>query len=72
MTTPTLELYPSAPLEKKDLEQKRDKKLNDANSFNNSKNTFEEKIFISKVKFINQTRIEKLSKTLTSKLESVT
>ena len=31
-------LYPSAPLENKDIEQRLEKKLNDVNSFNNSIN----------------------------------
>ena len=35
MTTPTFKIYPSALLEKDDLEQRLDKKFNDVNSFNN-------------------------------------
>ena len=34
MTTPALKLYPSAPLEKDDLEQRLEKKLIDVNSLN--------------------------------------
>ena len=37
-------LYPSAPLENIDLEQRLEKKLNDANSFNNSNNNIKEMI----------------------------
>ena len=35
-------LYPSAPLEKIDLEQRLEKKINDVNSFNNSINNIKE------------------------------
>ena len=38
MTTPTLKFYPSAPPEIEDLEQGLEKKLNNANSFNNDIN----------------------------------
>ena len=37
-------LYPSAPLENSDLEQRLEKKLNDLNSFNNSINNIKEMI----------------------------
>ena len=37
-------LYPSAPLEKIDLEQRLEKKLNDVNSFNNHIINIEEMI----------------------------
>ena len=37
-------LYPSAPLEKKDLEQRLEKKLNAVNNFNNNMNNIEELI----------------------------
>ena len=37
-------IYPSAPLENIDLEQRLVKKLNDANSFNNHINNIKEKI----------------------------
>ena len=37
-------LYPSAPLEKIDLEQRLEKKLNDVNSFNNHINNIKEMI----------------------------
>ena len=38
MTTPTLKLYPSAPLENNDLEHRLEKKLNDVYSFKYSVN----------------------------------
>ena len=34
MTTPTLRLYPSVPLEINDLEQRLEEQLNDVNNFN--------------------------------------
>ena len=37
-------LYPSAPLENIDLEQRLEKKINDVNSFNNSINNIKEMI----------------------------
>ena len=37
-------LYPSAPLENIDLEQRLKKKINDVNSFNNSINNIKEMI----------------------------
>ena len=37
-------IYPSAPLENIDLAQRLEKKLNDANSFNNHINNIKEKI----------------------------
>ena len=37
-------LYPSAPIEKDDIEQRLEKKLNDVNGFNNSNNNLEEMI----------------------------
>ena len=42
MTTPTLKLYPSATLEKDELEQILEKNLNDVNTFSNSNNNFKE------------------------------
>ena len=38
MEQKTHRLYPSAPLENRDLEQRLEKKLNDVNNFNNSVN----------------------------------
>ena len=37
-------LYPSVPLEKKELEQRLEKKINDVNSFNNYINNIKEMI----------------------------
>ena len=46
MTTPTLKLYPSAPLENtnNNLEERLEKRLSDVNSFNNSVNNIKEMI----------------------------
>ena len=44
MEAKTDRLYPSAPLENFDLQQRLEKKLNDVNSFNNSINNIIEKI----------------------------
>ena len=44
MTTPTSKKYPSAPLEKEDLEQRLEKKLNDLSFFNNHINNIKEMI----------------------------
>ena len=43
-------LYPSAPLQQDDLEQRLEKKLNDANSFNNHINNIREMITYFKTK----------------------
>ena len=43
-------LYPSAPLENIDLEQRLEKKINDVNSFNNSINNIKEMITYFKKK----------------------
>ena len=60
MTTPKLKLYPTASLDKSDLQQRLEKKLkdvNDVNSFYNSINNIKEMInFFSKTKTINQKR----------------
>ena len=37
-------IYPSAPLENIDLEERREKKLNDVNTFNTSINNFKKRI----------------------------
>ena len=44
METKTDRLYPSAPLENIDLEQRIEKKLNDVNSFDNHINNIKEMI----------------------------
>ena len=44
MEAKTDRLYPSAPLEKDDLEQRLEKKQNDVKSFNNHINKIKEKI----------------------------
>ena len=43
-------LYPSAPLENIDLEQRLERKINDVNSFNNSINNIKEMIIFFKDK----------------------
>ena len=53
MTTPTLKIYPSAPLEKNKLNQKLEENLNDVNIFKNSiKNVVFERLLNSKTKTI--------------------
>ena len=44
MEQKTDRLYPSAPLENNDLDQRLGKKTNDVNGFNNSINNFKEMI----------------------------
>ena len=44
MTRPQLKVYPSAPVEKDDVEQRLEEKLNDVNSFINSINNNKEMI----------------------------
>ena len=44
MEAKTDRLYPSAPLENIDLEQRSEKKINDVNSFNNHINNIKEMI----------------------------
>ena len=68
MSTPTLNLNPSAPLEKDDSEQRLEKKLNYVNSFNNS---IKEMITYFKDKNKKSTKIYRDYRTLTSMLESV-
>ena len=63
-------LYPSAPLEYNDLEQRLEKKLNDVNSFNNHINNIKELTTNFKGKKINQ-RTDKNYKTPNTILESV-
>ena len=64
-------LYPSAPLENNDLEQRLEKKLNDVNSFNNSINNIKEMITYFKVKNNKLKKRYKNYKTLNTVLESV-
>ena len=64
-------LYPSAPLEKIDHEQRLKKKINDVNGFNNHINNIKKMIKYFKIKTINQKRIKKNYKTLNTILESI-
>ena len=64
-------LYPGAPLEKDDLEQRLEKKLNDVNSFNNHINNIKEMIFYFKDKHNKSKKKYKNCKTLNTVLESV-
>ena len=70
MNTPTLRLYPSAPLEKDDFEKRLEKGLSDVNCFNNSNNNIRE--MITYFKDINHKSKNKYKscKTLFSILES--
>ena len=52
-------LYPTAPIENFDLEQRLEKKINDVNSFNNHINNIKEMITFSKIKTIYQKRNKK-------------
>ena len=53
-------LYPPAPLENIDLEQRLEKKMNDVNSFDNSINNIKEKITYFKDKNNKSQKIIKL------------
>ena len=64
-------LYPSAPLENIDLEQRLEKKINDVNSFNNLINNIKEMITYFKDKNNISKKRYKNYKCLTAKLESV-
>ena len=64
-------LYPSAPIENFDLEQRLEKKLNDVNSFNNSINNIKEMITYFKNKNHKSKKRYKNYKTLNTVLESV-
>ena len=64
-------LYPSAPLENTDLEQRLEKKLNDVNSFNNSISNIKEMISYFKNKNHKSKKGYKNFKTLNTVLESV-
>ena len=63
-------LYPSAPLENTDLEQRLEKKLNDVNSFNNSINNTKEMITYFKDKNNKSKKKYKKYKTITTILKS--
>ena len=52
-------LYPSAPLENVDLEQRLEQKINDVNSFNNHINNINEMITYFKTRTISQKRWQK-------------
>ena len=64
-------LYPSAPLEKNDSEQRLEKKINDVNSFNNHINNIKEMITYFKDKNNKSKKRYKNYKTLNTVLESV-
>ena len=64
-------LYPSAPLENIDLEQRLEKKLNDVNSFNNHINNIKEMITYFKDKNNKSKKKYKNYKTINTVLESV-
>ena len=64
-------LYPSAPLENIDLEQRLEKKINDVNNFNNSINNIKEMITYFKNKNHKSKKKYKNYKTLNTILESV-
>ena len=64
-------LYPTAPLENLDLEQRLEKKLNDVNSFNNHINNIKELITYFKDKNHKSNERYKNYKTLNTVLESV-
>ena len=71
MDQKTDRLYPSAPLETIDLEQRLEKKLNDVNSFNNHINNIKEMITHFKDKNQKSKKKYKKYKTLNTILESV-
>ena len=71
MTTPTLKKYPSAPLEKNELEQRLEKKLNVVHSFINSTNNIEKMITYFKDKNHKSKNRCKNYKTLNTILELV-
>ena len=71
MDQKTDRLYPSAPLENIDLQQRLEKKFNDVNSFNNHINNIKEMITYFKNKNNKSKKIYKNYKTLNTVLESV-
>ena len=64
-------LYPTAPLEKIDLEHRLEKKLNDVNSFNNQINNINETITYFKDRNNKSKKRYKDYKTLNTVLESI-
>ena len=70
-TQPTINLYPSAPLEIDDLEQRLEKKIIDVNSFNNHINNIKEMVTYFKDKNNKSKKKYKNYKTLNTLLESV-
>ena len=70
MDQKTDRLYPSAPLENIDLEQRLEKKINDVNSFNNHINNIKEMITYFKERNNQSKKIYKKYKTLTTILKS--
>ena len=71
MEAKTGRLYPSAPLENIDLEQRLEKKINVVNSFNNRVNNIKEMITFFKDKNNKSKKRYKNYKTLNTVLESV-
>ena len=71
MEAKTDRLYPSAPLENIDLEQRLEEKINDVNSFNNHINNIKEMITYFKDKNNKSKKRYKNYKTLNTGLESV-
>ena len=70
MTKPTFKLYPSAPLEKNDIEKRLEKKLNYVNTFNNHVSNIKEMITYFKDKNHKSKRKFKKFKMITTKLKS--
>ena len=71
MEQKTDRIYPSAPLENNDLEQKLEKELNEVNSFNNSINNIKEMKIYFKYKNHKSNKRYKNLKTLNTVLKSV-
>ena len=71
MTTPLLNLYPSASLKKYDLERRLERNLNDVNGFNNSIINMRAKITHFKDKLYKRKKIYNTCKTHISILDSV-
>ena len=70
MDQKTDRLYPSAPLENIDLEERLEKKINDVNSFNNHINNIKETITYFKDKNNKSKKKYKKIKTMTTILKS--
>ena len=71
MDQKTDRLYPSAPLENIDLEQRLEKKKNDVNSFNKHINNIKELITYFKDKNNKSKKKDKIYETLTTILKSI-